>query len=658
MNNVIFYDGASIIVVIILLIVLLLKKNIESRSNHILMFMMIVTLLSSVGDILAALAENSANHTQSMITFAYAANYLYFFAHNMLFPLFVMYIYASLDIWYRFESRGVRRVLWVTAVNVIYLILLSNPFNQLVFTISPTVEYIRGPLISALYAGVAFFAIWGCGVVIYNRNILSKSKLNVLLVIVCVIIGALLIQLFFPTILVENFAVVMSMLFFMIVIHRDENPVDPATGAMKYHRALDRVTVAMQVKKPFIAIFIKLTNNKNIQLYLGQDRFVKYLNEQSEAIAAIAKSMNYRVDIYYLENGSFGLFVDDPDREKAMEFANALYKNYENKCEIDHLAILPEVCICVVHSPEDVSDPYKLVSLSTTFYETLGVKKGVICYADYIKSKDFMIRNELDPILKKALKERRFEVYFQPIYSTIENRFVSAEALIRLRDEKYGYISPALFIPVAEERGLIHEIGDYVFQEVLRFISENDMKALNLDFMQINVSAAQCIEADLVPKIKRWLEEYNVAPEMIRMELTETIADVNPAMVDKNILELSELGITFSLDDYGTGYSNIRRVTTIPFRQVKLDKSFVEEIDNPVMWSVIRDTITMFKEMGMEILVEGIESEEVAKRFVDFKIDLVEGCEFMQGFFFCRPMPEVEFIEYIKANINRKVINS
>ena len=161
-----------------------------------------------------------------------------------------------------------------------------------------------------------------------------------------------------------------------------------------------------------------------------------------------------------------------------------------------------------------------------------------------------------------------------------------------------------------------------------------------------------------MPKIKRWLEEYNVAPEMIRMELTETTADVNPAMVDKNILELSELGITFSLDDYGTGYSNIRRVTTIPFRQVKLDKSFVEEIDNPVMWSVIRDTITMFKEMGMEILVEGIESEEVAKRFVDFKIDLVEGCEFMQGFFFCRPMPEVEFIEYIKANINRKVINS
>lgn len=277
-------------------------------------------------------------------------------------------------------------------------------------------------------------------------------------------------------------------------------------------------------------------------------------------------------------------------------------------------------------------------------------------YSDFCYQPEFRIRNDLDEIIERAIAEKSFKMYYQPIYSTVENRFVSAEALIRLEDSTYGQVSPALFIPFAETNGSIHAIGDYVLNSVFDFISKSGMYELGLKYIEVNLSASQCIESDLFDKIEGLLDKYSLMPEQISLELTETAADIDPTIVDQNIRKLHNLGIRFALDDYGTGYSNIKRLTTLPIDQVKLDKSFVSEIDDPQMWIVIQDTIAMLKAMGKEVLVEGVESEEAVNKFINLKCDLLQGCEYIQGFYFCKPLPEDEFVEFMK-NHNSNIIN-
>ncbi len=223
-------------------------------------------------------------------------------------------------------------------------------------------------------------------------------------------------------------------------------------------------------------------------------------------------------------------------------------------------------------------------------------------------------------------------------------KFVSAEALIRLIDDKYGFVSPGLFIPAAEASGAIHQIGDYVIDAVCEFMSKCDLDKMGLEYIEINLSAAQCVETDLVFKVLSTLDKYKLTPDKINLEMTETAADADPSMVDSNLKRLNEKGIRFSLDDYGTGYSNIKRVISLPFDIVKLDKSFVDEMDDPQMWIVIKNTVNMLHEMKKDILVEGVEEEKTLNRFLNL------GCEYIQGFYFSKPLPAREFIKFMLEN--------
>ena len=174
-----------------------------------------------------------------------------------------------------------------------------------------------------------------------------------------------------------------------------------------------------------------------------------------------------------------------------------------------------------------------------------------------------------------------------------------------------------------------------------KFMAHADLKKMGLECMEINLSVAQCVETDLVYKVLNTLDKYELDVSRINLEITETAADFDPSMVDRNVNRLSEKGIKFSLDDYGTGYSNIKRVTSLPIDIVKLDKSFVDEMDDPQMWIVIKNTVNMLHEMKKDILVEGVEEEKTLNRFLNL------GCEYIQGYYFSRPLPEKEFVQFM-----------
>lgn len=151
------------------------------------------------------------------------------------------------------------------------------------------------------------------------------------------------------------------------------------------------------------------------------------------------------------------------------------------------------------------------------------------------------------------------------------------------------------------------------------------------------------MNSSLADDILEMMDKYHVSPERINLEITETAVSYSQRVMMENIQKLSEAGLKFSLDDYGTGYSNMKRVVSLPLKIVKLDKSLVDEWENPKMWLFVVYTIKMLKNMNMEIVVEGIETEDMVEAFADLK------CDFIQGYYFSRPVCKDDFVKFVRT---------
>lgn len=249
---------------------------------------------------------------------------------------------------------------------------------------------------------------------------------------------------------------------------------------------------------------------------------------------------------------------------------------------------------------------------------------------------------ELQEIIEDAIKMKKFKMYYQPIYSLSEDKFVSAEALLRLPHETLGFIPPDVFIPVAEKTGIIHPIGDFVNEEVFKFMSSPEYKRLGLNYMEINLSTTQCMVSTLADRVIQQMKKYDINPSEVNFEITETAANFSQKIMEQNLVRLSKTGVGFSLDDYGTGYSNIKRMVQLPLKIVKLDKLFADGLADKKMRLVLQNTVQMIKDIDMEIVVEGIETSKAFRLFKEL------GCEHIQGYYFCKPLAQSEFVKFIE----------
>ena len=249
---------------------------------------------------------------------------------------------------------------------------------------------------------------------------------------------------------------------------------------------------------------------------------------------------------------------------------------------------------------------------------------------------------EIVHILREAVRNRRFEVYYQPIYSVQKKRYCSAEALIRLQDDRMGYISPEEFVPLAERHGLIIEMGTFVFREVCRFITHNRLWEHGIEYIDVNLSVVQCMQEHLHAQLLAIMADYHLPYHCINLEITETAAVLSTESLHNNMTRLMEKGVNFSLDDFGTGFSNTASIIKYPFHTIKLDKSMLwsSTESEKAMWA-LEYMIAMIKSMQMELVCEGVETQAQAEMLERM------GCDYFQGYFFSKPVNAETFLELL-----------
>ena len=256
-------------------------------------------------------------------------------------------------------------------------------------------------------------------------------------------------------------------------------------------------------------------------------------------------------------------------------------------------------------------------------------------------------KSMIEQTLLERLNANCFEVHYQPIWDVRAKKFHSMEALVRLNVPGYGYISPEEFILIAERNGMVLKLGMIVLEEVCKLIKTRHLEEYGIDFVEINLSVIQCMQAELYTQVIDLLHRYEIPPEMINLEITESAQAFSEKQMAQNIARLTLKNITFSLDDYGSGYSNINYLTDFPFTIVKIDKYLVWEAMKKVSSRyILESTIAMCKKINKKVVTEGIENEEMLAMVREM------GADYVQGYYFSKPVPQEKLIKVLEVNVS------
>ncbi|OYO59741.1 hypothetical protein CG709_17740 [Lachnotalea glycerini] len=268
-------------------------------------------------------------------------------------------------------------------------------------------------------------------------------------------------------------------------------------------------------------------------------------------------------------------------------------------------------------------------------YHAKSSGKNAVMMFHHDMCKDMQNRMILEQKIVECIKNNGFEMYYQPQYDFYQNQFRGFEALIRWYDAELGWISPAIFIPIAEESGDIIEIGEWVLREVCNTWAKWKKMFGQDGVISINVSAAQLTKTNFVELIDRVIVEYKINPSEIELEITESVFINDTDSIISTLNSLKNIGVSLSLDDFGTGYSSLTYLKDLPMDTLKIDKSFINDITENNRQAEITDAlIELVHKLNMETIAEGVETKEQYDFLRYMK------CDNIQGFYTGKPMDE------------------
>jgi len=438
------------------------------------------------------------------------------------------------------------------------------------------------------------------------------------------------------------FSLSICILILVLISQRVEDSVDFVTGMHTYKVFADEMDIKFKTGKQMEIILLNILNYRYALRIVGYDAMLQMMTPVSSEILRIMRRYHAQFMCYYNGNGKFAIELSRKHFSYAHDIADEITRSIRQNIRLEISDFELEINTCLAKCPDDISDVEALFMLIADL-DIAKTDGRVVSASSITDTKEFTMKKDMTMIIDRAFANHYFSVFYQPIFDVKEGKFTSAEALVRLRDPSYGYISPAIFIPLAEKSGAIHAIGSFVLEEVIRFIASDDFKNLGVNYIEINLSAMQCLRSDLADEIMALCVKYNVSPSSINLEITETASAYSQSKLYSNIQKLSEMGFSFSLDDFGTGYSNLMRIAKLPLDIVKLDRVFVQMEEGGDHHVIIRNVINMIRDMKMKVLVEGVETQEMADSFIDMEVDEI------QGFFYSKPLTKTDYIRFVKA---------
>ena len=494
-------------------------------------------------------------------------------------------------------------------------------------------DFLPGPLFMSLY--VINWGLNAAVTVVYTigfRKVLPKEVLRALVSLLGVVLIAAVIQTIQPQYLLSGVAFTLSAMFAVVTVCDPDVKVDRVSKAFNDYAFIDYVnTQRFERQRKHYIIF-------DIESFgMFSEKFgVVSANDLIYQVRKYIESVNKKAYIFRVMSARFVVLLRNKEEQDQM--VNAINKRFAEPFNVKgHVVdITLDMLYFVNESVFTNSDMYNDFMTRTLAIVNFKDQTCIELDASFLQriSRDRRIKEILEECLKT--KSGLYMVY-QPIYDVNKKVFNHFEALIRLSNEELGYIGPGEFIPIAENFGLANDIDFFVLNETCAFLQRNP----SISGLEINISCAEFFN-NPSERFMKVINKYGIDPSRLVLEITETIAVKYPEKTKEFMRDLGQYGIQFAMDDFGSGYSNIARFITLPFSVAKLDKSLLEESKNIVLF--FEAAISLFKNLNIPIVIEGVEQEKQLVLAKNKKID------YIQGFYFSKPLKEADLLEFLKKN--------
>lgn len=517
------------------------------------------------------------------------------------------------------------------------LIFLAAIQSMLVYTLPICIfsdgnkAYTYGAAVICVYICVALYIIAtlvaSC---VFYRKLNPRRGFAIILWMLIWMISAV-IQFLNSELLIVGFASAIGVLILFVIMENPEGNLDRRLGCFNVYALTEYLKQMFERKQNFDILEISFTGT-GLMEEQGIDTY--------EIMRKTLQLLGQCNDILVFENMNLGFVILSEKIEKLENAGKTVLEGLANYDAFHRAAML-----VLVPKADIFSDMDELVRFLSFVRTGNGDSKGKVILADENMVAKYKEQYLIEQEISDALFEDRVEVFLQPIYSTQEQHFTSAEALVRIRKRDGTLMPPGVFIPIAEENGQILELGERVFEKVCDFLKNTEAVNLGIHYIEVNLSVIQCEKKNLAKILISIIEKYGIDPKLINLEITETASIRARRILLENMKELIQYGFSFSLDDFGKGESNLMYVVEMPVSIIKLDYDLSKAFFNSSKARhVVRAVVGMAHDMDLKLVAEGIETKDELEGLYK------EGLDYIQGYYYSKPLPMEEFLEFLQKH--------
>lgn len=612
----------SILVLTVIVIYFFALPRLPIRLNHLFLTILVVDVLTILFDYTSSRIDETFR--PQYLIFAYILNMGFFVMFLLRSYILFLFTLKILEDYSSFNAEITRRIgLAVLAVSE--LVALSSPLTHAVFYLDDA-GYHRGNLYIILYISFFFYLILSSLLIAKYYKEMVPYIGRSLVAYTAVLLTGNLMRIMFPYFLIMNTFCLIAILILYLSF---ENPAMYLAdyGNIFNGRGFRLLISEWNNSITYKVLAFSISNYNELRGLYGDNLLDEYLRKIAEFLA------RFRSDTYafHLRSGCFAVIGEEDIDWRIL--VRQIRSRFCGSVEIEGIKL--QMDISFLEAGEELYSfsgsriyDMMLMSLEDINNDSDGTAVSVAAIDTFLEKRR---------CLEEALNNNAVELFLQPLIEGKTNTLIGAEALARIRDSHGQIMTPDTFIPLAEKDGSIDRIGEQMLRKTCAFVRDYNMEAMGMKWISVNVSPKQCMQEDLPERIDKILQEYKIPSEKIHLELTEeSILDYS--LLKKQVMALTGEGYCFSLDDYGSGYSNLSRVRHLPFENIKLDMEIVwDYFKNPDM--MLPTIIQVFKQMNFSITAEGVETAEMAAKLTEI------GCDYLQGYYYSKPIPVEEFLK-------------
>lgn len=554
-----------------------------------------------------------------------------------------------------FGNMKLKSMLTVVRILPLFVCLVGMSISEVHYYSGADGAYSYGTMTNFAYVAIMFYYIAALVCVVRNCKKWSTERLINIFAGFFIWGGCVIIQFHTKTILISGTGLMLMLLLNYLAFEDPKVYVNSENGNFNEIAYRKMLIEQFKKKRPFEVFQVTFKEFNVVHGRYGHEICQKILMDLSRIIE---EQIGAR--IYSIEEETIAFMMEHRCMKCEDVLKEVLEKTEYDWVHNDNLIHITGV-FYQISCPTDVTDMAGLED-TFSFMKKYQNQEERILRADTKLLEEKKRYATIINMLEYAIDNDGFEMVYQPIFSTKEKDFHSAEALVRLKDkETLGFVSPEEFIQIAEKENLIMQVGEAVLSKVCSFARENSLIEKGIRYIEVNLSGVQCIDQGLPKQIEGVLKKYGLPYDFINLEITETAAVESGEMLALNMDKLMKKGVAFSMDDFGTGYSNLAQMAEVNYELIKIDKSLIwycypqqrkilkkDEAENLVSEGVkkskviLDQVIHLINKLDLKIVAEGVETEEMVSMLTD------AGVEYLQGYYFSRPLGEVDFMNFIQ----------